>query len=105
MTLWDESGRWAGMPEAIEAACYDGLSQAEQDRIEGAAPEVFPNAETAISWGFEQGAFEALQHARNAYEKVKREHNPQTAREMAGLWVADVSRRILEGADNGTEET
>ena len=105
MTLWDGSGRWAGMPEAIEAACYDGLSQKDQDRIEGAAPEVFPNAETAISWGVEQGAFEALQHARNAYEKIKREKKPRTAREMAGLWVADVQRRIQDGGNDGSEET
>jgi hypothetical protein len=101
MTIWDESGRWAGIPEEIEAACYDGLSQAEQEQIEGTAPEVFPNAETAISWGFERAAFKALQHARNAYNKIKQEQQPQDAQAMAALWVADVQRRLEELATEG----
>jgi hypothetical protein len=97
MVLWDESGRWAGMPEHIEAACYDGLSEEEQREIEQATPAVFPNPETAIAWGLEQGAFKALQHSRNAYEKLKREKKPATAQEMAALWVADVQARLGEG--------
>lgn len=102
MTLWDDTGTWAGMPEKIEAAVYDGLTKADQAEIEQRAPDVFPNPETAISWGFEQGAFQALQHARNAYEKLKREQGPETAREMTALWVADVKARLLEL--NGGEE-
>lgn len=94
MTLWDNTGKWVGMPEAIEKAVYAGLSQADQERIEQTAPAVFPNPETAIAWGFEQGAFEALQHARNAYNKLKRERKPKNAREMAGLWTADVQARL-----------
>ncbi len=95
--LWDESGRWAGMPEAIEKAVYDGLSAAEQDAIEADAPATFPNPETAIAWGVDRGAFQALQHARNAYDKLKREAQPQTAAGMRDLWVADVQRRLNEG--------
>lgn len=98
MTLWDESGRWAGMPEAIEKAVYAGLSQAEQDAIEGSAPATFPNPETAIAWGLERGAFAALQHARNAYDKLKREKNPATAAEMRDLWVEEVRQRLSTGA-------
>jgi hypothetical protein len=109
MTLWDESGTWAGMPEKIEAAVYDGLSSAEQAGLASATPTTFPNPETAIAWGFEQGVFEALQHARNAYDKLKREHNPQSAQEMAALWVADVRARLPveggEGASQTEEET
>jgi len=93
MTLWDNSGTWAGMPEKIEAAVYDGLSKADQAEIEQ-APDHFPNPETAIAWGLERGAFKALQHARNAYEKIKRELSPKTAEEMATLWRADVARRL-----------
>jgi len=101
MTLWDETGTWAGMPEKIEAAVYDGLTEADQERIEQEVPEVFPNPETAISWGFERGAFRALQHARNAYEKLKREARPKDAKEMARLWVADVQARLMAGNGNG----
>ncbi|MBM3129773.1 MAG: ATP-binding protein [Chloroflexi bacterium] len=68
-TLWDDTGDWRGMPEKIEAAVYDGLSQAEQERIERAAPEVFESPEIAVAWAIEQGAFDEIAHARNAYEK------------------------------------
>jgi len=100
--LWDESGSWRGMPEAIERAVYDGLSQAEQDALEDAAPpETFPNPQTAIAWGYDRGAFQAIQHARNAYDKIKREGNPSSAAEMRDLWVAEVERRLAEIAGGG----
>lgn len=101
MTLWDTAteaggGCWAGMPEKIEAAVYDGLSQAEQDAIENDAPTAFPNPETAISWGYERGAFATLQYSRDAYEKLKQEKQPKTAAEMRDLWVAEVQERLSE---------
>jgi hypothetical protein len=102
-TVWDDSGTWAKMPERIEAAVYDGLTEADQEQIEEGIPEIFPNPETAIAWGYERGAFEALQHARNAYNKLKREERPGDAREMARLWIADVQARLMAatgGDDN-----
>lgn len=95
-TLWDETGCWRGMPERIEAAVYDGLSQAEQDKIARQAPASFSGPADAIAWGFEQGAFDDALHAQNAYEKVKREGAPATAAAMWALWVADVQRRKAE---------
>lgn len=96
MTLWDDTGCWRGMPERIEEAVYGGLSEEERDEIEAQAPEVFQDPAEAINWGFEQGVFGALQHARNAYDKLKREKQPTSAREMRDLWVADVERRLVE---------
>lgn len=93
VTVWDSSGTWAGMPEAIEKAVYDGLTETDRDRIEAATPASFPNAAAAIAWGFEQGVFKALEHARNAYNACKREHNPQTAAAMWAVWIADVTAR------------
>lgn len=98
LTVWDASGTWEGMPEAIEKAVYAGLTEADQKRIEATTPASFPNAAAAIAWGFEQGAFDALEHARNAYDVVKREHNPATAAEMWPLWIADVTARKLARA-------
>ena len=98
VTLWDESGKWAGMPERIEKAVYDGLTPAEQEKIEQTLPAGFTGAAAAIAWGMDQGCFEALQHARNAYDELKREHNPQTAPEMWALWIADVQARMLAKA-------
>lgn len=96
MTLWDDSGHWAGMPEKLEAAVYQGLSQSEQDDIERATPTAFRGADDAIAWGFEQGCFDDAVHAGNAYEKCKRESSPRTASEMWAAWIADVKRRQAE---------
>ena len=98
MTLWDDTGIWKGMPEKIEAAIYGGLTEADQLKIEQATPTSFPNVETAIAWGFEQGVFEVINHARNAYDVVKRECQPKTAAEMWELWIADVLARKAEKA-------
>lgn len=97
MILWDTSGRWAGVPEAVEKAVYGGLTKADQDALE-AIPAAFPKPEMAIAWGFEQGAFEALQHAQNAYHALKHDKQPKTAEAMRDLWVSDVQRRCNEKA-------
>jgi hypothetical protein len=104
MTIWDDTGTWTGMPEKIEAAVYDGLSEADQERIEGQTPASFPSAEAAIAWGLEQGAFKAIEHSRNAYDKLKQEAKPAKAGDMWALWVADVTRRLAEKAGEPVEE-
>ncbi len=101
LTVWDASGTWERMPEAIEKAVYAGLTEADQKRIEVATPASFPNPAAAIAWGFEQGAFDALEHARNAYDVCKREHNPTTAADMWALWIADVTARKAARGDIG----
>ena len=105
--LWDDSGAWLKMPERIEAEVYGGLSQAEQDAIEAARPTSFAGPEQAIAWGLDQGCFDALQHARNAYDKLKAEHKPQSAHEMWALWIADVSARLaaMTTASAGAPQT
>ncbi len=102
-TLWDETGTWLGMPERIERAVYDGLSQADQDRLERALPETFDDDATAIAWGLEFGSqseppvFAALAHARNAFEKLMRENGAPTGMdEKAALWSGDVLARVEE---------
>jgi hypothetical protein len=104
LTLWDESGRWEGMPERIEQAVYGGLSREQQDELERAIPAGFAGPEQAIAWGLEQGAFESLQYARNAYDALKGEHKPSTAAEMWALWTADVLARKAAGAGWGEAE-
>lgn len=96
MTLVDETGTWAGMPEKIEQAVYGGLSLAEQDKIEQAMPTAFSNPEQAIGWAYDFGAFTNLPHARNAYDKLKREQAPAIAAEMWALWIADCQARKLQ---------
>jgi len=104
VTVWDDSGTWEGIPEAIERAVYDGLTADDQKRIEAATPASFPNPAAAIAWGFESGAFDALEHARNAYDVCKREGNPTTAAAMWALWIADVTARKAARAAAGQAE-
>ncbi len=100
MTLWDEAHNyWRGMPERIEAAVYDGLSDAERAALEKEPPELFPDEETAIGWGYERGPFHAVEHARNAWDKLKRESGFADLKDLTPLWIADVERRIEEEAE------
>lgn len=87
LTIWDDSGRWDKMPERIEAEVYGNLSHAEQKSLAQRTPRVFPNAETAISWGFEQGTFSSIEQARRAYDTLKVEGQPRDAHEMARVWI------------------
>lgn len=96
LVLWDESGTWLNMPERIEEAAYSGLSAMEREAIAKAAPAVFPSPAAAIAWAHEQKAFNDAVHAQAAYEKLRREAAPDSAAEMAQLWVADVQRRLTE---------
>lgn len=96
MTLWDDSGRWAGMPEKIEAAVYEGLTQADIEHLSTTAPTSFASAADAIAWGFEQGAFNDAVHAKNAYDELKRTANPRGAAEMWQLWLEEVRARLQE---------
>jgi hypothetical protein len=93
MIVWDEIGHWKGVPDRIEEAVYGGLSVEEQDQIAKQTPQVFTSPEHAISWGWEKGAFETVEQARQAYETVKREGQPANAHEMAAMWVAEVNQR------------
>lgn len=94
MTLWDEGGMWRGMPERIEQAVYDGLSEDDKKRLATEAPAVFPSVAAAIDWSVQRGAFDNIQHAQNAYDKTKREGQPGNAKEMRDLWVNEVKTRI-----------
>lgn len=81
-------------PEVIDGDYFDPVE--DQEAIEETIPAAFPNPEAAIAWGYEQGAFEARQHAKHAYDKLKREAQPKTAEAMRDLWVADIQRRLAE---------
>ncbi len=106
MTLWDDAGNfWKGMPERVEAAVYDGLSEAERAALEKEPPECFPDDETAIGWGFERGPFRVVEHARNAFDKLKRESGFTTLADLTPLWIADVERRLEEGEEQEEEES
>lgn len=91
ITLWDETGRWLGMPERIEAAVYGSLP--EQEKVETNIPKQFANIEAAIAWGMSQGVFQDTASARQTYDEIKRKNKPKTATEMASYWMAEVLRR------------
>jgi hypothetical protein len=105
VVLEDTAGYWKDMPEMIEAAVYDGLSPEDMERIEAEPPEIFPSPVEAIHWGMDQvdangqPVFRDEAHAQNAYDKVKRERQPQSARDMRDAWVEEVMRRKEEVLD------
>jgi hypothetical protein len=105
VVLKDTAGYWKDMPEKIEAAAYDGLSEADMDRMKTEPPEIFPRPVEAIRWGMDQvdangqPVFKDEAHAQNAYDKVKREKQPQSARDMRDAWVGEVMRRKEEVLD------
>ena len=75
----------------------------------GAKPATRPdwhNVDDAVMWGMDQGAFKALQHSQNAYNKLKAEamasdNPPKNAKDMFNRWYADVLLR-LENAKAAT---
>ena len=97
VTVWDTSGTWDRLPAAIERAVYAGLSETDRNRIEAATPITFAGPEQAIAWGFEQGVFEVIDHALNAYDCVRRERQPKAAAEMWG--VLDRGRARAQGEE------
>lgn len=57
------------------------------------------NVDDAVLWGYDQGAFKAVQHAQNAYNKLKAEakasdNPPKNAADMFNRWHADVLLRL-----------
>lgn len=64
------------------------------------------NVDDAVMWGMDQGAFKAVQHSQNAYNKLKAEamasdNPPKNAKDMFERWHADVLLR-LENAKGKT---
>jgi hypothetical protein len=89
------------MPTRIETAVYEGLTAGDMDAIEKAVPTSFTGPEDAIAWAWGyagERAFRDAVHVQLAYEKLKTERRPATAREMWRAWTDDVARRIDEVA-------
>lgn len=68
----------------------------------GAKSPVRPHwnsVDDAVLWGYDQGAFKAIQHAQNAYNKLRDEakasdNPPANAKDMFDRWHADVLLRL-----------
>lgn len=107
ITLWDEVGGWEGMPERIEAAVYDGLSEEEKAELANRVPTTFAGPEEAIAWGYDQGVFNDAVHAKNGYEKLKEEKKPKNAQAMWDFWIEYVEAKAKPAhsfADEPDEE-
>jgi hypothetical protein len=92
MTLWDESGRWAEMPERLEEAMYKNVSAA--DLRASQLPTSFSSLDEAVDWGVRFGRFPNKKAAKAAYDKLKAERTPKNAAEMWDMWIAEVAMSI-----------
>lgn len=79
-------------PEATTTPASNGNGHAKPLTI----PTTFADGEAAIKWGYDSGAFEAFQHAQNAYNKLKEEKKPKAAADMFKAWTDDVQKRLAE---------
>lgn len=95
--LWDETGSWEGMPEAIEKAVYGNGKPAE------AKPVMFKSIDEALTWSVEQHCYPDVAAAQTAYNTLKGEIKPTSARQMFEAWLAFVERRRAQHADAGIE--
>jgi hypothetical protein len=99
MTIWDDNGYWRGMPERIEEIVYASGVLAEPER-----PTSFSDRAHAISWGMAQGVFRDENHAKNSYEKLKAEKNPQGAQAMWDAWITKVDGYVAESVESNESE-
>ncbi len=95
LTLWDTTGCWRGMPEKIEAACYDGLAEDEKKRLADLSPQAFASRDAALAWAVERGVFTSPKAALPVYNRIKAAGNPQDAQEMAALWVGHINAVLV----------
>jgi len=98
----DLYGDWDG---EVFAAGEDHPPAEEQEQIIEATlipsdddTKPFRTPEAAMTWGTRQGAFDHINHARNAYAKLKNNARPKNAQQMGQLWRADVAYRLERAA-------
>jgi len=93
-------GEWSDEAEAAAIAELQAEADAGKPGTPATARPHWTSKAAAIAWGIEQGAFgdpdasAASPHARNAFEKLKTEHNPADFATMSDLWYADVMLRL-----------
>lgn len=97
-TIWDETGLWEGMPEKLEEYMYGNLT--EEERKEIVEQATFRSPEEAWAWAMEQGVFADVAHAKNSYEKLKKELYTElgtlTADIMYEAWREKVKAKVDE---------
>ena len=71
-------------------------SNKEGESAELIIPATFDNAGAAMKWGYDTGAFNAYEHSKNAYNKLKEDKKPQSQEAMWKLWIDDVQKRLSE---------
>ena len=77
---------------------WRGFGDDDERPVPAARPH-WNSVDEAVLWGYDQGAFKAVQHAQNAYNKLRDEakasdNPPKSAKEMFDRWFADVLLRL-----------
>ena len=101
ITVWDDSPTkdWAGFWDKLQAEAYKGLTWDDMQKKASATPEKFASLDHALSWGFEQGIFTDVAHARNALIYIAQQNEfeiDSDPEDWSSYWIAEVERRIDE---------
>lgn len=88
----------AALENAKQHAATTDASNSNGAKPAGARPH-WNSVDDAVLWGYDQGAFKAVQHSQNAYNKLRDEakasdNPPKSAKEMFDRWHADVLLRL-----------
>jgi len=99
-----EQKQLAAPVEELKAPDWGDVEPVEYEQLQSAsgdAPDVFKSLKDALDWGMKSGVFNARDHAKRAYNKLKADNKPETAKEMRDLWVNNVQERIALKAQPG----
>ena len=86
-------------PPSAPASPQNGKTTPATSTSTAPARPHWNSVDEAVLWGMDTGAFKAIQHSQNAYDKLKREavesDNPPTGtKDMFNRWHADVLLRL-----------
>lgn len=104
----DDDGAEATKNQKAQPATVKPATAKPAQTGNGAKPTTRPdwhNVDDAVLWGMDQGAFKALPHSQNAYNKLKAEamasdNPPKNAKDMFDRWFADVTLRLERAKGN-----
>lgn len=95
-TIYDQAGNWTGFWEYLYTELYGNMTMDEMIRNVQKAPTVFAGLPEAYSYGFEQGCFGDVNHAKGALTLLAETNDLDLSDpdDYSAAWVAEIDRRV-----------